>query len=92
MENIAIQKASQIDTAAREWLQRLFGRNLSEDEEVTIFVPVPHGAPTAEQRSAALCRASGVLDKSAENMQGVSDEEFDEALDEAMQHIRKRTD
>jgi hypothetical protein len=32
-----------------------------------------------------------VLDQAAENMRDVSDREFDEALDEAMQHIRKRT-
>lgn len=92
MENIAIQKASQIDSAARQWLQRLFGRALSEDEEVTIFVPVAHEAPPQEKRSAALNRAGAVLDKSAASMQDVADDEFDDALDEAMQHIRKRTE
>jgi hypothetical protein len=91
MENIAIQKASQIDAAAREWLQRLFGRPLSEDEEVTIFVPVSHDAPSMDERKAAFRRADEVLDQAAENMRDVSDREFDEALDEAMQHIRKRT-
>ncbi len=92
MENIAIQKASQIDSAARQWLQRLFGRALSEDEEVTVFIPAARKAPAQEKRSAALKRVGAVFDTSAASMQFVSDEEFDDALDEAMQHIRKLTE
>lgn len=90
MESISTQKASDIDMPARQWLQHLFGRSLSEEEEVTILVVSPHAAP--DDRKSAFCRMDEVLDKSAANMQDVAVSNFDEAVDEAMDHIRKRAD
>ena len=91
MDSISVQKAADIDVPAREWLQRLFGRSFAEDEQVTIFVATPHAAPSAQDRRAAFKRMNHVLDKAAENMKDVPDDEFDDAVDEAMQHIRKPT-
>ena len=90
MESISVQKASQIENPAREWLQHLFGRLLGEDEEVTIFVATPHAAPAAKDRQAAFQRMGKVLDQAAENMKDIPDDEFNESVDEAMEHIRKR--
>lgn len=90
MESISVQKAGQIDHPAREWLQHLLGRLLGEDEQVTIFVPTPHGAPPSKDRHAAFERMDEVLDKAAESIADVPEEEFDEAVDEAMDHIRNR--
>ena len=92
MESISVQKASQIENPAREWLQRLFGRLLGEDEQVTIFVATPHAAPTAKDRQAAFRHMDKVLDETAENMQDIPDGEFHEAVDEAMEHLRQRKD
>lgn len=92
MESISTQKASDIDTPARLWLQQLLGRPLGEKEEVTVFVVSPHDAPAAADRQAAVQRMDHVLDKTAETMKDVPDAEFDEAVDEAMDHIRKRVD
>jgi hypothetical protein len=90
MDSISVQKAGDIDMPAREWLQRLLGRSLAEDEQVTIFVATPHAAPSAEDRHAAFQRMNDVLDKAAEHMEDIPDEVFEEAVDEAMQHIRKQ--
>lgn len=92
MESISVQKASQIDHPAREWLQRLFGRMLGEDEQVTIFVATPHVAPQQDDRRAAFERIGEVLDKAAGNMQDVPDAQFAEAVDEAIDRIRKHDD
>jgi hypothetical protein len=40
---------------------------------------------------AAFHQLGEILDKAAANMQDVPDAEFDQAADEAMEHIRKRT-
>ena len=90
MERIASQKASEIERPARQWLQRLLGRSIGEDEQVTIFVATPHTAPAIGDRQTAFRSMNEVLDKSARNMQGISDAEFDETVDESLQQIRKR--
>ena len=91
MHSFAVQKAGDIELPARQWLQRLFGRSLGEDEDVTVFVISPHAAPTGDERHAAFTRMGQVLDKAAQNMKDIPDAAFDEAADEAMRHIRKRT-
>jgi len=90
MDNITIQKAGNLETPAREWLHRLFGRSLLAEEEVTILVLPPHSTPSTDQRRVAMQRMEQVLDKSAEQMKNVSDTDFDEAVDEAMEQVRKR--
>ena len=92
MESISTQKASDIDTPARLWLQSLFGRSLGDKEEVTVLVVSPHDAPAAADRQAAMQRMDQVLDKAAETMKDVPDAEFDDAVDEAMDEVRKRAD
>jgi hypothetical protein len=88
MEPIAVRHARDLDSPAREWLQRLFGRPLRDDEDVTIVLSAPHAAPPASERRAAFQRMEKVLDRAAENMRDVSDDEFEEAADEAMKHVR----
>lgn len=88
MGPVAIRQARDLDNPAREWLQRLFGRPLRDDEDVTIVLSAPHAAPPASERRAAFQRMEKILDRAADNMRGVSDDEFDEAADEAMKHVR----
>ena len=90
MENITTQKVGDLEIPAREWLHRLFGRSLQEEEEVTILVFPQHAAPLADQRQAAVQRMDRVLDKAAEQMKDVPNSEYDDAVDEAMKHVRKR--
>jgi len=92
MESISVQKAGQIDNPARQWLQGKLGRLLSEDEQLTIFVATTHAAPAAKDRRAALQQMEHVLDKAAENMKEIPDDEFNAAVDEAIDHLRKRSD
>jgi hypothetical protein len=88
IEPIAVRRARDLDSPARDWLQRLFGRPLRDDEDVTIVLSAPHAAPPASERRAAFQRIEKVLDRAAENMRDVPDDEFEEAADEAMKHVR----
>ena len=92
MESINVQKAGQIDNPARQWLQGKLGRLLSVDEQLTIFVATTHAAPGAKDRRAALQQMEHVLDKAAENMKEIPEVEFNAAVDEAIDHLRKRSD
>ena len=88
MEPIAVRHARDLDNPAREWLQRLFGRPLRDDEDVTIVLSAPHAAPPASERRTAFQRMEKVLDRAAENMRDLPDDEFEEAADAAMKHVR----
>jgi hypothetical protein len=88
MEPIAVRHARDLDRSAREWLQRLFGRPLRDDEDVTIVLSAPHPAPLVSERRAAFQRMEKILDRAAENMRDVPDDEFEEAANEAMRHVR----
>jgi hypothetical protein len=85
---IAVKHARDLDVSGRDWLQRLFGRPLRDDEDVTIVLSAPHVAPSGSDKRSALARLERVLDKSAANMHGISEQAFDEAVGEAMRHVR----
>ena len=89
MENITIQKARDLETPAREWLQRVFSRSFGEDEEITILVFPPRLAPSSADRLSAAKRMDAALEKIDERTQDISDEEMDASIDEAMNHVRR---
>ena|SRR5487761_1231135 len=85
---IVVRHAKDLESPAREWFERQFGRPLRDDEDVTVVLSAPHVAPPAAERRAAFQRMERILDRAADNMRDVPDQEFDEAADEAMKHIR----
>lgn len=58
----------------------------------SIFVATAHAAPPAKDHQPTFQQMENVLDKAAENMTDISDGEFNEAVDEALDHVRRRTD
>jgi hypothetical protein len=90
LENIAIQKVGDLDSSARHWVERLLGRPLADNEELTVVVSATRPAPPVAQRKEALERIERVLDRAAENMRDTPDAQFDAALDEALTSARRR--
>jgi hypothetical protein len=90
MENISINWARDLSASARTAIEKLLGRSLRDDEEVSIMALDPHPAPSGEARRASAERLKGALDQLAHKAKHVADEEFDAAVDEAMNHIRPR--
>jgi hypothetical protein len=88
VEPIAVRHARDLDSPARDWLQRLFGRPLRDDEDVTIVLSAPHKAAPASERRAAFQQMEKILDRAEKNMRDLPNDEFDEAADEAMKHVR----
>jgi hypothetical protein len=91
MNTMAAQKARDLDETVRQWVENLFGRQLDPDEEVTVVAFPPHPPATGRRREAASAGMDRFLDAAAKNLQRVSPEEFDAAVDEAMRHARRRT-
>jgi len=91
VDQITVCKARNLQADAKHWVEGLVGRSLLADEEVAVFVLPRYSEPSDSDRAAAASRLSSILDKTAENLRGVSDAEFDAALDEAMQQSRGRS-
>jgi hypothetical protein len=92
MDQISVCKAKNLQADAKHWVEGLVGRSLLADEEVAVFVLPPRSKPSDADRAAAAGRLSSILDKTAENLGGVSDAEYDDALREALQQSRGRGD
>ena len=90
MENVSINLARDLPASARTAVENLLGRSLRDDEEVSVMALDPHPAPSGEARRASAERLRGALDQLALKAQDVADGEVDDAIDEAMNHIRPR--
>ena len=89
MESIVVRKAKELDSAAKQWVQRLLGRQLEDDEQVTVLAFPPHAAPPEAVRQQAVARLNRILDKAAANAEHIPERELDAGIDEAMDHVRR---
>lgn len=77
---------------ARRGLEAALGEPLRDDQRVYVYVVTPGVAPSEEQRAAALADLKALREKGAAHCaaQGVSENEIDDAIEEAMSKIRPR--
>lgn len=89
MRSIAIQRVGELPSQEREALERLLGRPLQQNEEVSIrSYPhdlLPEGA--ASQRAAA--DLGSLLTQRAEQTRDLPESDLDRAVDEAVRFVRR---
>ncbi|MBM3746396.1 MAG: hypothetical protein FJW34_11420 [Acidobacteria bacterium] len=89
MRSIAIQRAGELPPQEKEALERLLGRSLNQDEEVSIrSYPrdlLPEGA--ADQRTAD--ELAELLAQRLDQVKDLSESELERAVDEAIQFVRR---
>ena len=90
MQNVVIHKAQDLAADARQVVERVLGRALQEDEEVTIMALSPHAAPEGESRQALARELEGRMNRTAAKADRLSDREEDEVIDEAVNYVRSR--
>ena len=90
MENIAIHKANELPSDTRRVVERVLGRALEPDEEVSIMAFSPHAAPTGETRQELARQLEDRITRTADSVRGVPDEEQEAAINEALNHVRRK--
>ena len=90
MENVSIRWARDLPASTRSAIESLLGRNLRDDEEVSVMSLHPHPAPSGDERRLSAERLRGALDRLADKAGDVACDDFDAVVDEAMNHIRLR--
>ena len=88
MGDIAIHKANELPSDARRVVERVLGRVLEPDEEVSIMAFSPHDAPTGEARQELARQLEDRITRTAESVSDVPDDEQEAAIDEALNHVR----
>jgi hypothetical protein len=90
MGNIAIHKANELSADARRVVERVLGRALEPDEEVSIMALSPHDAPTGEARQELARQLEDRIARTAESVRDVPDDEQEAAINEALNHVRSK--
>ena len=88
MGNVAIHKADELPSDARRVVERVLGRVLEPDEEVSIMAFSPHDAPTGEARQQLARQLEDRITRTAESVRHVPDDEQEAAIDDAVSHAR----
>jgi len=91
MESL-IRNVRDLQADKRRSLEDLLGRELHDDQQISIRVLTPGVDPDAETKRQAMDRIRTLSEKAAMHREslGISEAEADEIVDEAMAHVRNR--
>ena len=89
MQSLSTHKTRELPPNAKEALEKLLGRRLAEEEEISIWVSVPHAAPTGEVRKEAWRKLNQHLDRMGAKPQGTA-EELEKLTDDLCDEVRHR--
>ncbi len=86
------RNVTEIPEASRRSLEDLLGRQLLANQRVFIMVLDPSAVPDEAQRTSAAAGLREIIAaaQAHADQAGVSDEEIDAAVEEAMGHVRRR--
>lgn len=92
MQNISIQKASELPPAMKSVVEQLLGRSIAPDEEISVAAVPPQRIQPSEDRAAVARNLEAFLNRRAGRVEGLPEDEIDAAIDEALRAARhKRT-
>jgi hypothetical protein len=94
MENelVAVQNVKDLQGTGKQWLEAVLGHHLKENQQVFVMVFTPGIEPDAAAKRKAIASIQRTWDRVDANLldKGATGEDFDAAVDEAMEHIRRR--
>jgi hypothetical protein len=88
MQNVSIQKASELPHAVKAAVEQLLGRSIAPDEEISVAAVPPQRVPPSENRAAVARNLEAFLNRRADKVNGLPEDEIDAAIDEAVHAVR----
>ena len=91
-EPLTIQSVKNLQDSGKRWLENVLGQHLKENQQVFIMVFTPGVEPDEASRRQALANVKQTMTQVESNLAdgGVAGDEFDAAVDEAMEDVRRR--
>jgi hypothetical protein len=90
MQNVTMSWARDLSAPVKAALENLLGRPLQDDELVSLRVYKSHEAPLGEARRDAARTLEEQLDRMAGKVKDVPQNEFETAIDEALEQARPK--
>lgn len=92
-EPVAVQNVKDLQANDKRCLEHLLGRQLQANQQVFIMAFTPGLVPDEATRRNALAGIHQIQAKAETHAKahGITEEEIDAAVDEAMDHVRGRT-
>jgi hypothetical protein len=87
MSELTIHRTRELSAPTRETLERLLGRSLADDGEISIWASRPHAAPAGEARKETWRLLNQHLDRMAAKAEGPA-EELERLVDEVSDEVR----
>ena len=84
MQNVSVRKASELPEAVKSAVEQLLGRSIAPDEEISVAAVPPQKVPPSESRAVLVQNLEAFLNRRAEKVSGLSEEEIDSAIDEGL--------
>lgn len=91
METTVTRSVNEIAADEKKALEGMLGGPLSSDQQVFILTYTPGAPPDDDAQAAAKERLRKSLSASRAAADGISSSEADDAIAEAMAHVRRRT-
>lgn len=88
MQNVSIQKANALPAEFKAAVEQLLGRTIAPDEEISVTAIPPQRVPPSEGRAAVAQKLEAFLNRRADKISGVSEDQIDAAVDEAVEDVR----
>lgn len=88
MKNVSIQMAGELSECVKSAVEQLLTRPIEAGEEVSIVAVPPQQVPPSGNRVAIAQKLEAFLNRRAEKMGDVSDRAIEDAVDEAVDHVR----
>jgi hypothetical protein len=91
-EILTVQNVKDLQDSGKRWLENVLGQHLRENQQVFIMVFTPGIEPDAASRRQAAASVQQTMTEVKKNLadHGVADEQFDAAVDETMEDVRRR--
>lgn len=91
-EHLTVQNVNALQDNGKRWLEHLLGHHLKANQQVFIMVFTPGVEPSDASRRGALAHVQKVMSEAELNLsrQAVSGEQFESAVDEVMEEVRRR--
>lgn len=90
LHNISVQIAGEMPQPLKSAVEQILGRSIGVDEEISIIAVPPQNVAPSEGNLAAVDRLEALLNRRAEKVRDIPEEEINSAVDEAVNQGRRR--
>jgi len=90
VQNVVVQKAGEMPPQLKAAVEQILGRSIASDEEISIAAIPPQQVTASDDGAVIVEKLKALLDRRAEKVRDVPEDEINSVIDEAVYHARHR--